>query len=358
MIKRRIWLAVVILTVIAAIIALTTVFTGIGTKKQAGFCADLPDSIGLYSGNPVTQMGYRVGTVGSIKPAGDHVRVSFELTGDRRYPADVKAVTRSKTLLTDRTLELVGNYDGGPRLTAGSCISLANSMTPKSLSAITGSAADFIDAVSPVQTDSITTAIAGLTDSLRGKGTSVNDLMLTASRAMANPDHLVSDIGSIINDFAPLSATTLDNWSTLKQTLGVLPEDLAVGAHGLWDGVTAFIGGIGPLLADLYDVQTNYGDDINTMLGYVSVGLHMAASQSGEIKNLLSGIPMVTTAIRRGASAPSIQVRPPQVQVRSPEPAALCASLNRVSPHSCAVAGGNARIADLGVLDWVLAGQK
>lgn len=114
-------------------------------------CAEMPDGIGLYPGNPVTQMGFPVGKVESVVSRGDHVEVVFTTEGGRVFPpADVQAVTRSKSILADRSLELVGNYEsGGPTLEPESCIPLRNSHTPKTISEVVGSAADFIERSRP-----------------------------------------------------------------------------------------------------------------------------------------------------------------------------------------------------------------
>ncbi len=36
---------------------------------REGYCADLPDVIGLYVGNPITQMGHQIGEVTSVRGA-------------------------------------------------------------------------------------------------------------------------------------------------------------------------------------------------------------------------------------------------------------------------------------------------
>ena len=56
------------------------------SRQGAAFCAIMPDSVGLYEGNPVTQMGYQIGTVTTITPAARDVRVEFNL-------ADARSVT-------------------------------------------------------------------------------------------------------------------------------------------------------------------------------------------------------------------------------------------------------------------------
>lgn len=40
------------------------------------YCAFMPDTIGLYVGNPVTQMGYPIGKVTAITPGATQVRSS------------------------------------------------------------------------------------------------------------------------------------------------------------------------------------------------------------------------------------------------------------------------------------------
>ncbi|EUA51178.1 mce related family protein [Mycobacterium xenopi 3993] len=82
-------------------------------RQHAEYCAIMPDSGGLYVGNAVTQMGVRIGKITAITPDALSVRVNFT-AGERPLPSDVKAVTRSPSILVDRSLELVGNYDSGP----------------------------------------------------------------------------------------------------------------------------------------------------------------------------------------------------------------------------------------------------
>src|ERR1700721_2384269 len=74
-------------------------------SRSVQFCAIMSDSVGLYTGNPVTQMGYRIGSVDSITPEDSSVEIRFTITENRPIPADVKAVTRSTSILADRSLE-------------------------------------------------------------------------------------------------------------------------------------------------------------------------------------------------------------------------------------------------------------
>lgn len=356
--KRLQLLAVV--TVTASVAAAGTVaFTSVQAEQDSRYCAYFADSIGLYVGNPVTQMGYDVGSVENIEPQGDRVRIDFRIDADRAFPADVKAIIRSKSLLADRSLELVGNYSAGPELPSGECIALTDTATPKSLSEITGSASDFLQAVSSSDTDSVAIAVQGLDDALKGQGENMNELFANAEGAMTNPDRAVADVGTIVTDLAPFTTTTLDNWDTAKKLLAVLPEDLEVGASGLWDGVTAFIGGLSPVLADILDIQTNYGDDINGILGDASTALRLASTRSGDIGELFSVIPVMSRLVaEQPDGGAALQIAPPQIAVGTPDPQLLCTAINTVAPTTCTPTGDGVLLRDLGILDGVLAGAN
>ncbi|WP_143545422.1 MULTISPECIES: MlaD family protein [unclassified Rhodococcus (in: high G+C Gram-positive bacteria)] len=337
----------------------TVMFTSAQGEQDSSFCAYFADSIGLYVGNPVTQMGYDIGSVHSIDPQGDRVRIDFDIDTNRSFPADVKAVIRSKSLLADRSLELVGNYGSGPELPHDECIALTDTATPKSLSEITGSASDFLQAVSSDDTESVATAVEGLDDALKGQGENIDELFANAEGAMTNPDRAVADVGTIVTDLAPFTTTTLDNWDTAKQLLAVLPEDLEVGASGLWDGVTKFIGGLSPVLADILDIQVNYGEDINGILGDASTALRLASTRSADVSELFSVIPVTSQLVSEQLDgSPALHAAPPQIAVNAPDPQLLCTALNTVAPTTCTPTADGVLLRDLGVLDGVLAGAQ
>ena len=71
----------------------------------------MPDSVGLYVNNPVTQMGYRIGRVATITPSAHSVRVDFTADRQRSLPTDVKAVIRSTSILADRQADRPMEWD-------------------------------------------------------------------------------------------------------------------------------------------------------------------------------------------------------------------------------------------------------
>ncbi|MGW6727993.1 MlaD family protein [Nocardia sp. NPDC055029] len=356
--KYRLLIGVALVVTVTATAAVGYRFVGsAGKGSQSGYCALMADAVGLYVGNPVTQMGYRVGQVDSVRPEGDHVAVSFSLDNERAYPADVKAVTRSKSVLADRSLELVGNYQAGPRLAPGQCIARKDTATPKSLAEITGSVADFIDHVAPgVDTRNVELAVDGLARALADNGDPTRRLMQNAAQAMASPDRMVSDIGAILFHAAPLSTEALAQWSTIRSTLDMMPGGLTAATYGLWPGVEDLLRGIGPLVAVLYEIQTQYGDIIWPMADSLADIIHLAATRSEDIKGLLESVPPIAALLGKASRNENVvQFLPPTVKVGVPNGQQMCDVLNVAIPGSCSSDGGALDIVGVNLLDLVIA---
>ena len=357
MIGRRATLVVSAIVTTAAVVS-AVVCAGVGAAgagSESGYCAEMTDAIGLYVGNPVTQMGYKVGRVDSVRPHGDHVTISFSLKHGRAFPSTVKAVTRSKSVLADRSLELVGNYRTGPRLTPGRCITLDNTATPQSISQITGSAADFVQAMTPATADNaVDGVINGLDQALRGNGDAANALMTHATAAMSSPDQAIADIGAIITNMAPLTSQALNRWSTIRQVVVELPTVVASATNGLWQGVINLVVGTGTVVATLYDIEGNYADIIWPAADMLGDAIHLASTRSDDIAQLLSVVPSLAGAIRQVSSdgrGLTLRFTPPTVRIRTPNGPQLCDTLNRMTPHSCSTVPGSVEVADVELLN-------
>ncbi|OUC77675.1 MlaD family protein [Gordonia lacunae] len=308
--KRRLAIAlgtvVVLLGVVTAVGLTSAGATGVddGAPGGDGFCVDVIDTIGLYEGNPVTQMGIRVGTIGRIESRGSHVRITFALDPGRSYPADVKAVTRSKSLLADRSLELVGNYAGGPVLVEGRCIGVENSFTPKSISEVAASASDFLKSLSDNGGDDLETALDGADRAFARTGPQASKMFENAARAAQNPDAFVADIGSSIRDMAPLTDDAVQNWDQIMSIMNQMPSVTQLGTTLFYD-VARFCRGIGWTIALMYDIQRNYGEDILWPLlhGPVEDIIAYGARRAPELGQLMAMTPSVAAAMRQQESS-------------------------------------------------------
>ena len=117
---------------LCAVIAIAVALVAIPRLQQRTITvtAHFADAVGLYAGNPVSELGMQIGTVTKVESKGSYVAVTMELDKSVAIPADVIAVTVSASLLTDRHVELTPPYTGGPTLDNGDLIALGNTRTP------------------------------------------------------------------------------------------------------------------------------------------------------------------------------------------------------------------------------------
>lgn len=299
--RRGAVLGAVAIAVVAVVVAALVLVRGSESRMVGGYCAELPDAVGLYTGNPVTQMGFPVGRVSSVETSEAGARVNFELDDERKFPADVIVVSRSKSLLADRSLELSGNYRGGATLAAGECVPSGRSYTPASISEIAGSAADFIDNLVADGTLNVAQSISGLDQALKGVGGASNAMLTHAAGAARNPDQVVADIGSSILNMAPLTDEALRSWGAIGSIVDQLPE-VARSAAELTPLVAKFDRGVGWLVAVLYDVQDNYGDIIWPLVhGPVTEMIRLGAARAPDLQKLYGTVPSIAAALRQQA---------------------------------------------------------
>jgi phospholipid/cholesterol/gamma-HCH transport system substrate-binding protein len=347
--------------IVGALVAGYLLISDRSESVRTGYCAMLPDAIGLYPGNPVTQMGYQVGTIESIDPTDSAVRVEFDLVAGRAVPAGAKAVTRSKSVLADNSLELVGNYADGPELEPAECISRVNSYSRKSISEITGSAADLIDQLAPDgDTRNLEAAIGGAAMSFGGTGDDLAELMSTASVAADNPEPDVANLGSIIVQMAPLTGDALVNWEEVASIMERVPHSAQVAGEVLWPAAQTMMGGLIPMFQAITDIQGRYGEQyIWPTTDVVADVIHIAALRVPDVKRALEGLPALASDVALIASRSGghgLRVATPRVAVPvSSGFGPMCAQMNARRAGSC-IRDGARNVVRADLADLIAAG--
>jgi len=341
-----------------AVVIASTACGGATGSHATGYCAILPDSVGLYVGNPVTQMGYQIGTVNKLSPSATSVQVDFSVTDTRPLPQDAKAVIRSTSILADRALELVGNYESGPKLGPGGCVPLSRSVTPKSLSEITGAANVFVNGISPQNSTNIGDAVSQLDHAAHGQGAGVNQLLTTSSRLLDSPDKAISDLASTVGNLATLTRTLVDLRDPMKQILNdsvtTLP-DLNDAVNGAADLSAPIL----PIIIMISDLEIHAGDEIQLTLDAVSDVLrintpHTLGWLSG-LGGILKSLPwwINTAANHFNNKGFDLFYRPPLYRIRTPDGIAMCNIMNFSTPGSCANVAGQPYAVDINLLQYV-----
>jgi phospholipid/cholesterol/gamma-HCH transport system substrate-binding protein len=356
---------------VAVTVAVTLSATACGQRqenKAREYCAIMSDSVGLYVGNPVSQMGYQIGTVDAIEPQGTNVEVKFTVDTNRALPSDVKAVTRSPSILADRTLELVGNYSDGPKLQAGQCIPRNRSFTPLSISQVIGSATDFVNGVNPAGSHNIQDALHGIDQAAQGNGAAINKLLTASSDLLDNPDQAIADLGSVTRNLAKLSSTFVNNRDPLKKILQDLPV-LGPDLVKVSDGANDISHPIAEAIQFISDIELRLGSELQLGLDTVSDVLRHGTEHYKGYMNLLNPLPRFISGLAGeppGADAGSMAKHlnnhvfyllrwlPPLFRIRTQNGLGLCGIMNASTPGSCADVQGTPYMVDTSLLQYVL----
>jgi phospholipid/cholesterol/gamma-HCH transport system substrate-binding protein len=351
---KRVYRVAAGLLAAVAIVVGSTSCGGASSSHATGYCAILPDSIGLYIANPVTQMGYPIGTVNKITPSATSVQVDFSVTDTRPLPLEVKAVVRSTSILADRALELVGNYESGPRLAPGGCVPLSRSVTPKSLSEVIGSANTFVSGINPQTSSNIGDALSQLDQAAHGNGAGVNQILTTSSRLLDNPDKPISDIGSIIGNLATLTTTLVQLRDPMKQILNDAVTTTPY-IHDVMEGTGNLAEPLPPLVTMVSDLEIHAGDELQLTLDSVSDAMRIMTPHARGLASMLGGVPFLinTAANHFNNKQFDLFYRPPLYRIRTPDGVAMCNIMNFSMPGSCANVAGQPYAVDVNLLQYV-----
>lgn len=352
-------------TVTAAAIIVTSASCGApGGREDAAYCAILPDTVGLYVDNPVTQMGYQIGKVTSIDASATHVRVDFSVAEHRPLPHDVKAVIRSPSILADRSLELVGNYSAGARLDSGSCISLDHSFSPKTISEVVGSAYTFINSINPDGSTNIDGTVRGIDELAHNNGAGINQLLTRTSGMLDSPDQAISDIGSIVRNTAELTTTLVEIREPLKEILEDSPVAIAHAAEAVngtagLAGPGSGFGTLGPLAELVAILESRLGEETQILLDHISATVRKVTPHVNALSDLFTVAPWWINTVanhfnRRDFHTFNLAYRPPLYRVPTHDGLALCGMMNASSPGSCADVNGQPFAVDVALLQYVL----
>ncbi|MFE7717696.1 MlaD family protein [Nocardia rhizosphaerihabitans] len=322
-----------------------------------GYCADMPDSIGLYEGSAVTVMGVPVGRVTDIRIAGASARVEFTVRADRKLPLDVGAVTVSETLIADRRLALIGAEPAGPGRSPGACIT--KTLTPKSLSqtfdAIAGLADQLNGSGDPAQRNAFGAGLDALDRATAGSGEQINDMIVALSRALAAPDAAIGHLGQLLDALAELAHRARGGWSRVQSTVTGLPQTFNDIVTIAFPPIIQIVATLADLLPQLNDVIMMFGSPALRALNSVPDLSRMIAAGVASLADVIAMTPAVATgfagAIDPASGQLTIGYAPPKLALAQQDTTQICAAVQAVTGQRCEVsADGTATIPALPAL--------
>ncbi|GAB2544297.1 MlaD family protein [Nocardia heshunensis] len=319
-------------------------------RKAIGYCAIMPDAIGLYQGNDVKMRGMKVGTVTALRPEGTGIRVDFAVDATHPLRGKASATTVSDSIVADRTLAIFGT--AGADWNPGTCVT--ETVTPKSLTQVFTAMSKVADELQgggdPAEQNRVKDAISLFDKATAGSGPKLNDIVMQLGAALHSPDAAVDHIGSLIDKLNGLVASVANNWGDLRQMLDGFAPILET-VNFVWDEVVELVNSIVTILPWLNDFTTKYGDPILRLLDSSVPLLHLLGANVGSLQQLVGMIPAVASMFRNvtdpQTGAVAVSYAPPRVALAPEQAQQVCGVLNAVLPGRCADATDGMTSVDL-----------
>lgn len=209
-------------------------------------------TVAIYPGSDVRVLGVQVGSVDSVTPQGDQVKVVLKVGRGVSIPADAKAVQINPSVVGDRYVQLTPVYNGGPKMGHNASIPRDRTATPVEVDQLYKSIKQLSDALGPNganKNGAVTDLLKTSSANLRGNG----DALGVSIANLAKAARYLADSRSDIFD-------TVKNLQTFVNTLAVNDQQVRTFNTQLAD-IAQFLAGERNDLGQALDLlSTSLGD--------------------------------------------------------------------------------------------------
>lgn len=294
-VTRSRWLRPVLICVLVAVLAIGAYLvwpSRAGQKVTAYFTS----AVGLYPGDGVRVVGVPVGTIDSIDPRANDVKITMTIDSDVKLPAEAKALVISPNLVSARFIQLTPAYTGGAVLADGAEIGLDRTAVPVEWDEVKEQLTQLSTQLGPNEDSMrgpLTDVVNQAADTFDGNGdtfrSAVRELSQTAGRLRDSRADLFGTIRNLqvlvdalsrsneqivqfSNHVASVSQVLADATTDLDLTLGTLNQALTDVRGFLGESNEALIGQVNRL-TDFTNLLTEHSDDIEQILHITPNGL-------------------------------------------------------------------------------------
>jgi virulence factor Mce-like protein len=289
------------LGVLVALATALALLVGVGgcsiiPSGKTTITAYFTDSAGLFVGNDVGVLGVPVGKVTAIKPEGQQVKVTLEVDKDQPIPAGVAAAVVSRSVATDRYVELTPVYTGGPKMQSGAVIPADRTRTPVEFDQVLASIGDFA---------------RGINGSGAAKG-AIKDFLDAGANALSGNGGLINQSIHSLADASNGISVQRGNATSTLVSLDQLTSKLAANKGT----VRAFVRQVSAATHLLAQERTNFKTSIRSATKMIRVVANFARTNRAEITravNQSNGV-MRTVLDKRTQTAEILRVLPLTLQ--------------------------------------------
>uniref|UniRef100_J1S703 Mce-related protein n=1 Tax=Streptomyces auratus AGR0001 TaxID=1160718 RepID=J1S703_9ACTN len=194
--------------------------------------AYFPRTVGIYPGSDVRVLGIPIGEVKSVTPQGRRVRVEMEYEAGRKVPAGAKAAIVNSSVVSDRYVQMLPVYRGGPAMKSGAVIPEERTAVPVELDRIFDSLHTTSEALGPRganKNGALSRLIGVSADNLKGNGRNLNQTIKDVSQALTTLSDGRKDMFGTVKNLQVFTAALAADDDSVRS----FNDSLATTAHQL-----------------------------------------------------------------------------------------------------------------------------
>lgn len=218
------WLAVI---GIAAVLITSTTWLILRASKATTVTAYFTAAVGVYPGSDVRVLGVAVGSIESIEPQGQLVRVTMSIDDGVAIPAGASALVVTPSLVSDRYVQLTPVYTGGDRIADGAVIPVTRTMVPVELDQLFASLDRLTTALGPDGANSdgaLNELLHSGATTLDGNGAKVGELVRELGKATQTLSGSQEDLFTTVDNIQKFTTMLAANDDQVRRVKTQLDE--------------------------------------------------------------------------------------------------------------------------------------
>jgi phospholipid/cholesterol/gamma-HCH transport system substrate-binding protein len=276
------------------LVVLAGMLSGCGGGGGTTVTAQFRDAAGLFDGNDVGVLGVRVGSVTKVTPVGDHVNVTLHVDPGVKIPANAGAVVVSRSVATDRYVELTPVYDSGPVLRTGTVLPMAKTRTPVEFDDLLSSLKDISSTVAGPKGDAAPlNALLGIgAKTLDGKGAELGTTLHNLAKALTAADDGSGDLTSTFDNLDKLTAALADNDALVREfssqvtSATSMLDDQHASIESTFDALAAMVTAVA-------DFAHSHREQISDQLDSIASLSSAILDHSKDLEGLVTTLPLM-----------------------------------------------------------------
>jgi virulence factor Mce-like protein len=316
---------VLVLAVLAGLVS------GCGGGGGTTITAQFRDAAGLFEGNDVGVLGVRVGSVTKVTPSGDHVNVTLHVDSGVKIPVNAGAVVVSRSVATDRYVELTPVYDSGPVLRTGTVLPMAKTRTPVEFDDLLSSLKKISSTVAGPKGDAAPlNELLGIgAKTLDGKGAKLGSTLHNLAKTLTAADDGSGDLTSTFNNLDKLTAALADNDALVREfssqvtSATSMLDDQHASIESTFDALAAMVGAVA-------DFAHRHRAQISDQLDSIASLSSAILDHSKDLEGLVSTLPLMMQNVQGAIDSQNhlvFRTRPADLVPGKTAAGLLCASL-------------------------------